>query len=93
MGLNVLNRTIFCGDNLDVLKGINSNCIDLMYLDPPFNKKKSFSAPIGSSAEGASFSDVFREEDVKEEWGKTITEDHEELQHLLTSVKLWAGGL
>ena len=27
-------RTIFCKDNLDVMRGINSNCIDLIYLDP-----------------------------------------------------------
>ena len=42
--LNIKNRTIFCRDNLDILQGINSNCIDLIYLDPPFNKKKEFTA-------------------------------------------------
>ena len=89
MKCNVDNRTIFCKDNLDVLRGINSNCIDLVYLDPPFNKKKEFTAPIGSSAEGASFSDVFKEEDVKEEWIKTIEEDNEELRKFLLSVQDW----
>ena len=49
------NRTIFCRDNLEVLRGIDSNTVDLIYLDPPFNKKKQFTSPIGSSAEGASF--------------------------------------
>ena len=63
--LNVDNRTIFCRDNLDILQGINSNCIDLIYLDPPFNKNKKFTAPTGSSAKGAEFSDIFREADVK----------------------------
>ena len=62
------NRTIFCRDNLEVLRGIDSNTVDLVYLDPPFNKKREFTAPIGSSAEGASFQDIFREADVKEEW-------------------------
>ena len=62
------NRTIFCRDNLEVLRGIDSNTVDLVYLDPPFNKKREFAAPIGSSAEGASFQDIFREADVKEEW-------------------------
>ena len=47
---------------------IDSNTVDLVYLDPPFNKKREFAAPIGSSAEGASFQDIFREADVKEEW-------------------------
>ena len=54
------NRTIFLKDNLDILRGLNSNSIDLIYLDPPFNKKKTFTAPRGSNAEGAEFSDWFR---------------------------------
>ena len=67
------DRTIFHKDNLEILQGINSNCIDLIYLDPPFNKKKVFTAPIGrSSAKGASFSDIFREEDVQDEWLQII---------------------
>ena len=85
--LNVKNRTIFCKDNLEVLKGINSNSIDLIYLDPPFNKKKEFTAPIGSSAEGASFKDWFREEDIKDEWLQTIKEDYDGLYIFLESVK------
>ena len=87
---NVENRSIFCSDNLDILRNINSDCVDLIYLDPPFNKKKVFAAPIGSSAEGASFSDVFKEEDVKEEWVNTIKEDNEKLRDLLLSIKQWS---
>ena len=88
---NLENRTIFCKDNLDILQGINSNSIDLIYLDPPFNKKKVFTAPIGSSAEGASFKDYFREEDVKNEWVQTIKEDNDKLHALLESVKTIEG--
>ena len=85
--LNVDNRTIFCHDNLEVLQGINSNCIDLIYLDPPFNKNKRFTAPVGSSAEGAFFNDIFREEHVKDEWLQTIKEDQPELYSYLTGIK------
>ena len=84
---NVENRTIFCDDNLDVMQGINSECVDLIYLDPPFNKNKKFTAPIGTSAEGASFKDIFREEDVKDEWLLTVKEDHLELYNYLNGVK------
>ena len=87
MNCNVENRTIFCHDNLDILQNINSNCIDLIYLDPPFNKNKVFSAPIGSSAEGASFKDIFKKEDVKDEWLLTIQEDYEEIYSFLTGIK------
>ncbi|MBC6399744.1 MAG: GIY-YIG nuclease family protein [Ekhidna sp.] len=85
--MNIENRTIFCHDNLDVLKGINSDCINLIYADPPFNKKKTFTAPVGSSAEGASFSDIFLEKDIKEEWLKDIEEDHYAIHKLLSAVK------
>lgn len=87
----IKNRTIFCRDNIEILRGIDSNTIDLIYLDPPFNKKKVFTAPIGSSAEGASFKDWFRQEDVKEEWVQTIEEDNEKLYAFLESVKVLDG--
>ena len=91
MKINVQNRTVFCKDNLDILQGINSDCIDLIYIDPPFNKKKEFSAPIGSNAEGANFKDWFREEDIKNEWLLTIKENTDKLYTFLDSVKTIEG--
>ena len=32
--MNVENRTIFEGDNLHILRGLDSETIDLIYLDP-----------------------------------------------------------
>ncbi len=87
MKSNLQNRSIYCRDNIDVLQGINSKCVDLIYLDPPFNKKKVFTAPIGSHAEGASFKDYFREADLKEEWLKTIKEDRDELYSFLMGIR------
>ncbi|MCY4419064.1 MAG: hypothetical protein OXB93_04350, partial [Cytophagales bacterium] len=91
MASNIPNRSMFCHDNMEVLEGTNSSCIDLIYLDPPFNKKKTFAAPIGSHAEGASFEDIFREKDVKEEWLKTIREDHPDLHLFLDAVRALEG--
>ncbi len=88
---NIGNRTIFCKDNLDILQGINSNSIDLIYLDPPFNKKKIFTSPIRGSARGASFSDIFRAKDVKDEWLQTIKEDQDKLYSFLESVRVIEG--
>ena len=65
---NFENRTVWTGDNLDVLRGINSWCVDLLYLDPPFNSNKSYSAPIGSKAAGAVFKDTWTLDDVDEAW-------------------------
>ena len=81
--MNIQNRTLFIADNLDILRGINSKCIDLIYLDPPFNKKKVFKAPIGSPAEGAQFKDIWTDEDIKHEWHGQIAEQHEELYQII----------
>ena len=88
--LNVMPRTIFCRDNIEVLRGINTGCIDLIYLDPPFNKKKVFTAPLGSSAEGAAFSDIFKAKDIKDEWVKSIEYENPELHACLAGVKTFS---
>ncbi len=66
------NRTIFTSDNLPVLQGINSQTIDLIYLDPPFNTGKQWHAPIGSDAEGATFNDIWAWDDIAEQDGETL---------------------
>ena len=55
---------LFTGDNLYILHGINSESVDLIYLDPPFNSKRKFDAPVGSKAAGASFEDMWNWSDV-----------------------------
>ena len=46
------DRSFYLRDNLDVLRGINSDAIDLIYLDPPFNTKQEQSSTIkGEKAE------------------------------------------
>ena len=50
---NFANRTLWTGDNMDVLRGMNSDCVDLIYLDPPFNSNRNYAAPIVSKAAGA----------------------------------------
>ena len=68
------NRTIFTADNLDVLRGIDSQSVDLIYLDPPFNSKRDYSAPIGSEAAGAAFKDTWTLSDVDLAWHGEIAE-------------------
>ena len=33
-------NSLFIKDNLDVMRGMNSECRDLIYLDPPFKEHK-----------------------------------------------------
>ena len=61
---NFASGTIWTGDNLGVMRGINSECVDLIYLDPPFNSNRNYEAPIGSKAAGAAFKDAWTLDDV-----------------------------
>ena len=60
------NKLYIC-DNLKVLNGLNSESADLVYLDPPFNSKRLYNAPIGSRAEGSQFKDTWNLSDVNEQ--------------------------
>ena len=68
--LNVKNRTLFTHDNLQVMRGINSETVDLIYLDPLFNSKRNYAAPIESQAAGAAFSDTWSLDDIKKRVGR-----------------------
>ena len=71
---NWTNRTIWTGDNLDVMRGMNSETVDLIYLDPPFNSSRDYAAPIGSEAAGAAFKDTWTLSDVDEAWHGEIAD-------------------
>ena len=62
--MNFANRTIWTADNIEILPGIDSECVDLVYLDPPFNSNKDYAAPIGSKAAGAAFKDTWTLSDL-----------------------------
>ena len=71
---NFKPSTFWTGDNLPIMRGMNSACIDLVYLDPPFNSKSSYSAPIGSKAAGAAFKDTWSLSDLDSAWLGEIAE-------------------
>ena len=71
---NWSNRTLWTGDNLDTMRGMNSETVDLIYLDPPFNSNRDYSAPIGSEAAGAAFKDTWTLSDVDEAWHGEIAD-------------------
>ena len=88
---NFKNRTIWTGDNLDILRGMNSETVDLIYLDPPFNSNRSFEAPIGSSAEGAEFKDIWTLDDLDLAWHGEIAEKEPALYSVLDAAGLSHG--
>ena len=80
---NWVNQTIWTGDNLPIMRGMNSASVDLIYLDPPFNSKVDYAAPIGSKAAGAAFKDTWTLSDVDVEWINLIEAKHPTLYRVL----------
>jgi DNA modification methylase len=35
-------RVIYCGDNLDQLRKLPDGCVDLIYIDLPFNSTRNY---------------------------------------------------
>ncbi len=50
-------RVIYCGDNLDQLKKFPDGCVDLIYIDPPFNSNRNYEVFWGETKEKRSFED------------------------------------
>ena len=61
---NFASGTIWTGDCLEIMRGMNDGTVDLIYLDPPFNSNRTYEAPIGSRAAGAAFKDTWTLDDV-----------------------------
>ena len=36
---------MWTGDNLDIMRGMNSESVDLIYLDPPYNSNQKICSP------------------------------------------------
>ena len=85
---NWQNRTLFHGDNLAFLRAMNSESVDLIATDPPFNKGRDFHATPDSLAAGARFQDRWSwERDVHQEWTDRITDDHPRLMEAIESAR------
>jgi hypothetical protein len=50
-------RVIYCGDNLAQLKKLPDGCIDLVYIDPPFNSNRNYEVFWGETREKRAFED------------------------------------
>ena len=88
---NFADKTIWTGDNLDILRGMNSECVDLIYLDPPFNSNRDYEAPVGSQAAGAAFKDTWTLSDLDVAWMGLIADEQPAIANLLHSASLTHG--
>lgn len=81
--MNIRPKTIFTGDNLPIMRGMNSDSVDLIYLDPPFNSNANYAAPIGSEAAGAAFKDTWSLSDIDIAWLDLIEAKHGHLNRVI----------
>ncbi len=50
-------RVIYCGDNLEQLRKLPDACVDLIYIDPPFNSNRNYEVFWGETKEKRAFAD------------------------------------
>ncbi len=60
--------------------------MDLIYLDPPFNSKHNYAAPIGSRAAGAEFKDTWTLSDVDVAWTDELEKRNPDLYSVIIAV-------
>ena len=71
-------NTLYYGDNFDVLRGFPAECVDLVYLDPPFNSNRSYNVLFKeakgteSEAQIEAFGDTWS-------WGPHTSETYDEV--------------
>lgn len=86
------NRTLYHGDNLKFLRGINTGTMHLIYADPPFKKNRDFHATPDSIAAGAKFSDRWRwDTDVHPDWIDTIKDDWPGVWQVIEAARIASG--
>ena len=85
---NFANRTLYHADNLPVLRGMNTESVDLIATDPPFNKGRDFHATPDSLAAGARFQDRWSwADDVEGEWVDRITDDWPKVMQVIHAAR------
>ena len=54
-----MNDVLFYGDNLNILRHIEGDSVDLIYLDPPYNSKRDYNCTFGAVAQSKAFTDTW----------------------------------
>ncbi|MDE0325387.1 MAG: DNA methyltransferase [Candidatus Poribacteria bacterium] len=90
-------NTLYEMDNLEVLRGINSNSIDLIATDPPFNTQRNRSSSAGFYVDKWKYGDTgklpdqWKWNEVHPKWLETIQDGHPALYQVVESTKMVQG--
>ena len=80
---NFDNRTIWTGDCLHIMRGMNSETVDLIYVDPSFDPKADYATLDRGETEWGEFKDTWTLRDVNEEALNLIVVKHPALRRVL----------
>ncbi|NQS98620.1 MAG: site-specific DNA-methyltransferase [candidate division Zixibacteria bacterium] len=64
----IKTSVIYCGDCLKHLKNLPDDCIDLIYIDPPFNSNRNYEVFWGDTKEKRAFEDRFGDAEHYVNW-------------------------
>ena len=85
--VNVQNRTLFHGDNLEFMRGINSGSIDLIATDPPFNKGRTYEVRGKIESKVLKFKDSWNWNDVDKNGLVQLQYYSKSLSRFITNVR------
>ena len=77
-------RELWIGDNLAIMRQMNSETVDLIYLDPPFNSKKMYEGNLDEGMGKQSFSDIWGDSDITEDDRRILRERNPLLAELIS---------
>ena len=78
---NWKNQTVFIGDNLDVMRGMNSESVDLICADPPFNSNRKYNHLFGGKRKPG-FDDTWTMDEERAEEHELLSSCHPDLYHV-----------
>ena len=77
-------RELWIGDNLAIMRQMNSETVDLIYLDPPFNSKRMYEGNLDEGMGKQSFSDIWGDSDITEDDRRILRERNPILAELIS---------
>ena len=90
---NFHTSVLYAMDNLDLMRGMDSATIHLIYAAPPFNSKRIYQGLPGTKAAGHRFRDTWSWNDAKEEWRDQFANDWPAIGHLIAVARAHSNGM
>ena len=84
---NFATSAVYNLDNLEVMRGMDSATVRLIYADPPFNSKRIYQGMSGTKAAPHRFRDTWSWNDAKQEWLDDLEADHPVLHRVIHTAK------